>query len=317
MFDDTKILDAMVKYIKEKKMVPWESGLISSLSARGGLRANGQPYRGINAMLTMMYIEMGGYDSRIFLTHKEIESRGGHVKKGCKAYMVMYALWLWLDENGKRITEKEAKERKELGLPLEKKWGGYRFYNVFSICDTTLEYDKGEKGVISPAEKIVECDDIVNGWEDCPRINHNLPMMAGASGCYSPGTDTITIPTISCFKTPAFYYGTLFHEMVHSTGHPKRLNRKMSGSFGSVSYSKEELVAEIGSAMLLSRTPIAEEEYIENHAEYVRSWESRIKSGKGFMEHLMQAWSKAEKAAEWIIENRKDGEIPIEEEKIG
>ena len=210
MFDDTKILDAMVKYIKEKKMVPWESGLISSLSARGGLRANGQTYRGINAMLTMMYIEMGGYDSRIFLTHKEIEARGGHVKKGCKAYMVMYALWLWLDEHGNRITEKEAKERKELGLPLEKKWGGYRFYNVFSICDTTLEYDKGEKGVISPAEKIVECEDIVNGWEDCPRISHNLPMMAGASGCYSPGTDTITIPTISCFKTPAFYYGSLY-----------------------------------------------------------------------------------------------------------
>ena len=315
MFDDTKILDAMVRYMEKEKRVPWESGLISSLSARGGLRANGQPYKGINALLTMMYIEMGEYDSRIFLTHKEIEARGGHVKKGCKAHMVLYALWLWTDENGKRISEKDAKDMISLGLHPNKKWAGYRFYNVFSICDTTLEYEKGEKGGISPDSRVIECDEIVDGWEDKPRIVHSLPSMAGASGCYTPGTDTITIPTISCFTAPAFYYGTLFHEMVHSTGHPKRLDRKLGGRFGSVSYSKEELVAEIGSAMLLARTPIAEEEYMENHAEYVRGWMSRIKSGKGFMENLTQAWSKAEKAAQWILENRKDGEMPEDEKQ--
>ena len=309
MFDDSKLRDLMIAFMEKENKVPWESGVISHALAFGGIRANGEAYKGVNALTTFMEIEMRDLRNRTMLTFNEIKTRGGTLKKGSRSAMIMYPLWLCFDETGRKLSTSEAAERKALGMKVYEKFRGYRYYNVFSICDTDLPWQEDESVVDRIALHDMKCDAIVDGWRDKPAISHCLT--GSADGSYCPATDTVRIPTIGLFRSPAYYYGTLFHELVHSTGHQMRLGRKMAGSFGSSGYAKEELIAEIGAAMLLSRTDLAEEECMENHAAYVASWQKHIKGSNGFMEDLMKAWTAAQRASDWILNDTPNKEVAI------
>lgn len=299
MFDDSKMIDRFIKFMEREHKVPWHSSVLINASALGGVRANGEPYKGVNMIDTWMDIEERGLDSRIFLTFPEIKKRNGRIKEGSSASMIVYPIWLDFDEKDNKLTAEQARERKAEGKKVYVRFCGYRYYNVFSICDTTIPYEPDETLIERPELKDTKAEAIVEGWNYGPRITHS--MISSGDGAYDPVFDKIIIPTIGCFKSPANYYSTLFHELTHSTGHIRRLRRPMDAKYRSIGYAKEELIAEIGASMLLARTELANEDTEQNSEAYVNGWMQRINGVKGFIPELMSAWSKAEKAVEWIM----------------
>lgn len=118
---------------------------------------------------------------------------------------------------------------------------------------------------------------------------------------YTPTSDYIEVPCKEQYEHIEEFYSTLFHEMVHSTGHFKRLNRLESGAsarFGSATYSKEELTAEIGSAMILNRLGIETEKTFKNSTAYVQNWLQVLRNDNKF---IISASSKSEKAVKYIF----------------
>ena len=143
-----------------------------------------------------------------------------------------------------------------------------------------------------------------NPIEDCERIVSGMPLRPAVEqsdkAWYAPGRDVVGMPSLGLFASSEEYYSTFFHELVHSTGHKTRVGREgfeSVQSFGSESYSREELVAEVGAAMLCGVTGIANRT-IENSAAYLRSWISRLKSDSRL---IVVAASAAQKAADYIL----------------
>jgi antirestriction protein ArdC len=140
----------------------------------------------------------------------------------------------------------------------------------------------------------------------------NLPAFEQSDKAwYSPNSDSVGMPARSLFHSSEEYYCTLFHELAHSTGHAKRLHRDNFDnpvSFGSESYSKEELIAEMTAAMLCGITGI-EQKTLENSAAYLKTWIARLKSDSRL---LVSAASHAQKAADFIQGKTMDQEAQAE-----
>ena len=206
---------------------PWKSG------GAGGAPRNlesGRAYRGVNVFM----LSSLGYSSPWFLTYRQAQERGGHVRQSEHGAPVVF--WTWRD---KRSTE---------GTEETERYAVLRYYTVFHVsqCD----------GIAAPAvpttaadvAPIESAERIVAGMPDAPGIMHG-----GEIACYSPALDAVRMPPRATFDAPECYYSTLFHELTHSTGHARRLNRATLADacvFGSTNYSKEELVAEMGAAYL-------------------------------------------------------------------
>lgn len=230
-----------------------------------------KPYRGVNAIL----LDPGEY-----ATFNQIKEHGGTVKKGEKSHMVVF--WKMLDG------------KDDDGNP--KKIPYLRYYNVFEI-NTQCEGLKSRRKEAESFshDKISNAEQIKEGYQDAPPVT-----FAPGKAYYKPFTDSISIPDLSDYKNPEEFYSTMFHEMVHSTGHKSRLNRKgieEMAAFGSETYSKEELVAEIGAAMLCSVAGI-DNATIDNSAAYIKSWLRRLKDDPKL---IVTASSQAQKAADHIL----------------
>ena len=229
-----------------------------------------RPYRGINTML----LNQGEY-----ATFKQISEVGGKVKKGQKANLVVF--WKWIVKEDQKTGEKEE-------FPL------LRYYNVFEIntqCEGLQSKREAKEFQHNPIE---EAEQIKEGYRDGP------PLSFGPGRAYyRPSTDTISIPPLKDYEKPEEYYSTMFHEMIHSTGHVSRLKRPgitQSNSFGSEPYSKEELIAEMGAAMLCGVTGI-DNSTLDNSASYIASWLRKLKEDSRL---VVIAAAQAQKAADYI-----------------
>ena len=151
-----------------------------------------------------------------------------------------------------------------------------------------------EEREINPID---ECQKVIDGYTDKPKVN-----FGGGRAYYSPLQDYVQLPKVGDFKSSELYYGTLFHEFVHSTGHRSRLDRSSIAGlneFGSKEYSKEELVAEIGASFLCGISGIVNET-IDNSASYVQSW---LRALKNDVKMVVIAASQAQKAVDYITES--------------
>lgn len=149
-----------------------------------------------------------------------------------------------------------------------------------------------------------EAEKIIKGYKDAPKIVHDNPNEA----YYNAEKDLINVPEKGFFNSIYEYYSTLFHEIIHSTGHPKRLNRFKEDEesvFAADSYSLEELVAEIGAAMLCQHAGIAEKT-IKNSTAYIQSWLKVLQNNKKM---IFTAAGGAQKAVDYVLG------IQTEEEK--
>ena len=252
----------------EKGVIPWRRPW------RNGVAVNWKtqkPYRGINALL----LEPGEY-----ATFKQVAEAGGKVKKGEKGQIVVF--WTWI--------EKEDPETEEMvKIPF------LRYYTVFEINKQCEGLQSKRNEDTFQHDPIAEAEKICQGYADAPPIR-----FASGKAYYVPKLDYISVPPLCDYEKPQEYYSTLFHEMVHSTGHENRLNRpgvtELAG-FGSESYSKEELVAEIGAAMLCGIAGI-DNHTIENSAAYIGGWLRKLKEDKRL---IVLAAAQAQKAADYIL----------------
>jgi len=267
-----RITDRIIALL-EQGTIPWRRTWKASTTWPRNLVTR-KPYRGINVFLLMAL----GYDSPSWLTFRQAIKLGGRVKKGEKACPVVF----W-----KRITIEDEDSDDKRRIPL------LRVYHVFNVAqceglgkDSTVENLPGI--TTKPAE-------IVANMPQPPLIKHGM-----AKAFYSPSDDIVWMPARERFENEDGYYATLFHELIHSTGHEKRLKRSSlleQGGFGTDPYCREELVAEMGAAFLCGHAEIVDRT-IDNSAAYLASWLKQLKDDKTLIVH---AAAQAQKAADFVL----------------
>jgi antirestriction protein ArdC len=250
---------------------PWSSAMPCNLMSQ-------KPYRGLN----VFFLATQGFESRYWLTFNQCSKLGGKIKQGAKSTFVTF--WNIGEE---KLNPKTNKVSTPFLL---------RYYRVFNICQTEgidLPRAVFERNKRNSFEAIEAAESLAEGMPCPPSFE------VSDHAWYSPNQDRIGMPSRSVFNSPAEYYATLFHELTHATGHAKRLHRENFDKpthFGSESYSKEELVAEMGSAFLCGLAGI-EREIIPNSAAYLKTWIERLKADNRL---LITAASAAQKAADHI-----------------
>lgn len=240
-------------------------------------------YRGVNLFL----LHLSCYESPYWLSFKQAKGLGGRVKQGEKSMPIVYWTTTTVEE-----ADSEAGETKKKEVPVLK------YYAVFNA-----EQCSGLKNVPSPVDRQIDfepiqrCEEIVKGMPNPPSILHE----AGDNRAYySPKDDRINMPRNEAFSSPEAFYGVLFHEICHSTGHQSRLNRKEIATynpFGSVDYGKEELIAEMGASFLCGITGI-ENKTLDNSASYVDNWLRAIREDKKL---VICAASQAQRAVDFVL----------------
>ena len=263
-----------------KGVLPWEKPWGDSFAHNG---ISGKFYNGINAF-TLNILAMN-YGANDYYTFQQIQECGASIKKGEKGNLVTFYKML----EYKDPTEPEEEPKK---IPL------LRYYYVWnrSQCEGLPEPKKEKKLVFSPIEK---AEEIIKGYTDKPKIMETNLTKA----FYRPSSDMINIPERERFCSVDAFYSTLFHELVHSTGSRKRLDRFDDASFfGSESYSREELVAELGACYLRNLSGIKSAKADRNSASYIDGWSRKLKSDP---QMFFKAASAAQKAVDYMLASEK------------
>lgn len=273
----------------QKGEIPWQKPWSANAEDLGAINyVSRKSYSQLNQMLLGKAGE--------WLTFKQIQALGGKINKGAKAGMVVF---FTQTKHLKKVQE--IKDGNMIESEVLVMFPVLRYYNVFHIDDTTgIETKIKEVPAEEVQEPIQEAEDIINGYlsrESALKFQNNIHS---GKAYYSPSKDCVVVPMISQYEDANEYYSTTFHELVHSTSHESRLNRKCDkvASFGSADYSREELVAEIGSAMLCSHCGLDSEKAFKNSVAYIQGW---LKALKNDEKMIVWAASRSEKAAKYII----------------
>ncbi|MDB5086418.1 MAG: hypothetical protein JWR09_412 [Mucilaginibacter sp.] len=248
------------------------------------------PYKGMNVWMLASL----GYAQNYFITWKQLEKLGGRVKSGEKGHIVVF--WKPLEKQEQEDTaQNSAKAAHVLWY--------YKVYNI-AQCDGIPESHTISDSPY-PVSSIGSCDEIIEMMPNCPVIKHTRQK-----AFYNPVKDCINMPKQQTFTTNESYYSMLFHELIHSTGHASRLNRKGivdNPNFGTDMYSQEELVAEIGTCFLNSVAGIDHVEF-DNSVAYISSWLDQLKRDSRL---IVYASIQAQKAVEYILNIKPYGKPDI------
>ena len=276
-FDIYKVVTQKIIDQLEKGVIPWQIPWRTNNDMPRNLITR-KVYKGINFWLLLCQKDA----SPFYLTFEQTKSLGGSIRKGEKSTLVVF--WKMLKVQSEKDEEKM--------VPL------LRYYNVFNISQTegidpkkipeTVAYDHD----FSPIDV---AETLVKKWTNCPKIK-----LGSNSAYYDPHSDKVFIPNPRTFFKDELYYSTLFHELVHSTGHIKRLGRHeriKDHKFGSQDYSQEELVAEMGAAFLCGLAEI-QQNTLRNNVAYIKSW---ITTFKNDPKVLILAATQAQRSADYIL----------------
>lgn len=260
-------------------VIPWEKPW-SGIRSGAFNRVTKKPYSLLNQMLLSKSGE--------YATYKQWQELGGQVRKGAKSEIVTFWKVTYID-----VKQEDNTTRRET-IPL------LRYYNVFHISQvdgvTPLTDDSlHDVQPIEHAEKV-----LTDYWT---RENITVKHAAGDDAYYSPRLDFIKLPLFEQFVNAEEYYSTAYHESIHSTMAESRCNRAeerklQNVAFGSKMYSKEELIAEIGSASIMNILGIETKKSFRNSAAYIQSW---LKVLSNDTRMIVSASSKAEKAVNYIM----------------
>lgn len=291
--DVCKIVTDKIIAEMEKGIIPWEKPWFAPGGFNGAFnRITKRPYSLLNQLLLG---EPGEYASM-----KQWNELGGKIRKGEKANMVVF--WKAYYKDVKAAETNEENNGTESGKKRVP-FFVLRYYNVFHINQVEgvepLDIKSEEEKLGEKLKPIKQAEHIMKAYTAHEKIH--LSRGRSDQAYYAPITDKIVLPALKQFKTSEAFYETAFHEMTHSTGHKTRLNRFEDNSvaaFGSEDYSKEELVAEIGSASMANMLGIATEKTERNNAAYIQSWLRKLKDDVKF---IVSAAGKAEKAVNYIL----------------
>lgn len=274
-------------------IVPWHSGLKDSFNAFPMNMATKRSYSGINILLLGLQDE---YKYSLWGTFNQIRKLGGKVSKGEKSTEIVFSDFVIRNKQSKRKITLE--EYKKLSKSEQENYSLFRLlkiHRVFNI-DQTVDINLTSFGIDQKInDPISECECLLHNFKNKPSVHYR-----NSQPCYIPSLDKIQMPDINAYDSNAAFYGTLFHELVHSTGHPKRLNRdglKGFASFGPKNYSFEELIAEIGSCFLRTKCGI-ETNSSDNSVAYIDSWIKVFEHDRTF---IFKASSDAQRAFNYIL----------------
>ena len=255
---------------------PWrvEFGLPRNLDSR-------KPYRGVNVLTLMTSALTASYPTNWWLTFHQAQERGGHVSKGAHGMPVVFY------DRTPAVTTTEYDASGELHVTNVRWRPVLKTYTVFNASQCAgipvPEMPRLAWQPIAAAERITEAVGVPVHYQ-------------GVEAFYQPQNDAITLPPRAYFADQIGFYGTLLHELIHATGHESRLHRPF-GSFGDAVYAWEELVAELGSAMLAVSVGVPAPDY-PNIAAYVDSWRTRMERDA---QAIAEAAAAAQKAVEWLL----------------
>ena len=279
----------------ESGIIPWNRPW-TGVSEGAIRRSNGKPYSLINQLLLGKPGE--------YLTFKQCKDEGGKVKKGAKSKMVVF--WKVLHREKKDASGNVIRD--ENGLPVDDPIPMLHYYNVFHIDDCDgIQPKYPAEHLPATASPVERAEEIIAEYSGRAKLTMEHSKQNRAF--YSPSRHLVSLPLMEQFEDTAGYYETAFHELTHSTGHKSLLNRFSendgAAAFGSESYSKEELVAEIGACGILHELGLETTKSFRNHAAYIQSWLSALKNDKRL---IVSAAGRAEKAIRLILGEQEDTE---------
>lgn len=299
---------------------PWQATNIGTAATNF---VSKKKYRGINSlMLNFIAPIFRGkqFESPYWLTFNQIKDLKGKLKKGSTGEMVVYFTKIYkvVQESPKidfttassskfdRFLERNESKINDSAridvIPILK------YYKVFNGEDIEgIDFEKVKRKPLSEKDKKEVAEQIIEHMPERPKL-----ILEGEAdeAYYRPSTDNVTMPKLSYFKKPEGYYSVFFHELVHSTGHKKRLDRDLGGSFGDSSYAFEELIAELGAVFLCGEAGFLFKT-MKNSAAYLSSWiDGLAKHMRKDNKFFFRAASAAQAAADFILDVDKDG-VPM------
>jgi antirestriction protein ArdC len=271
-------------------VVPWRRPW--RLIGRNRNLISKRPYRGINVWL----LAGSEYSSPWWVTYRQAKKLGGNVRRGEKGTKIVF--WKWLE---RKVKAEEGEPDDGNGYTV-RSFPMMRYYTIFNV-----EQTEGLDAKIPPEEETEPVDPIEAGEALIERMPRKpVIKFGGDRAYYSPLSDVVGLPERDDFETSEGYYASAFHELAHSTGHEARLGRfdsrdVMGSIFGSTTYSKEELVAEMSAAFLMAEAGIEQPERLENSAAYIKGWLKALNDDHSLVVVAAQA---AQKAADFILDTK-------------
>ncbi|RWK57573.1 zincin-like metallopeptidase domain-containing protein [Mesorhizobium sp.] len=258
-------------------VMPWHHE--GKATARPINVASGKAYRGVNTLALWAAAQSAGYPDGLWGTYRQWQALGAQVRKGEKATTVVF--WGQIGDN----IDEEGDETGDAG---ERRRLFARGYSVFN-CAQVDGYEREPTVARSEEERIAHADAFY--------ANLGIDTVYGGNEAYYlPSADRVHVPVFSSFRDVASHYSVLFHEGLHATGAKHRLDRDLSGRFGSEAYAMEEIVADAGAAMVLADLSISSRPR-PDHAAYISSW---IKILRNDTSAIFAASSKAQAAMDWM-----------------
>ena len=313
---EEEIADRIIELLDQGELPPWEKGWRNSKSGDPVNALTMKPYRGINRWLTLITQQSMGYDDPRWLTYRQAEGLGGHVRKGEKSTSIIF--WKQVSfrpredgdetQNQTRGNKQAKQANANNGNPPDESrirtypmLRSYRVFNVEQTQDCKVK-------PLPPAETtghdpIEQAEAIIAGMPDPPEME--FYEKANYVPHYQPATDVIRVPKMDRYLNLEDYYNTVFHELTHATGHSKRLDRfSLDANADDLhAYGREELTAAMGSAMLAAHAGI-DAELVERDASYIRHWRDTINADKPM---IIRSATLAQRAVDLIL-----GEKPPE-----
>lgn len=329
-----RFAEMLIKRMEEMQK-DWHKGWIGGGSMFGlPQNISGRTYEGSNAFLLFLHTAENGYKAPVYMTYGQLYKEGAHILKGEKAVPVFKWGFSIKDKDGKKVTEEEFDNMTDDEKKECKRRPFLKIYPEFNIDQTNMSEVNKEKydAVVSQFRK-TDVPTITDGMYVNKAIDRMMEKQEWVckiqydkeekGAYYSPAKDIVVLPTKAqfrihpddpeeCFKDGQEYYGTALHEMAHSTGHPSRLDRLKPAAFGSPEYAKEELVAELTSAMV-GNTLGFDRRISDNNVAYLQNWTSALRKEPKFIVTVM---ADVNKASRIIIENIDKQRIALGEKPL-
>lgn len=274
-----EVTDVVIRQLEEGTppwVRPWTDAKLRGVGMIPSNLVTGRLYSGGNILLLWMAAHQRGYGSLQFCTYKQVNDIGARVRKGERATNIIFT---------RHLVKKDDDTGEEKGGTLVKSYAVFHTSQLEDVESKYLHPQQAEEGISVPknaeAVEFYRRTGIV--------IRHE-----GNKAFYSPAMDVVVMPPFSAFTDEEAYHGTACHELVHATGHQRRLGRTFGKRFGDEQYAVEELVAELGSAYICARLGYSPS---FRSASYLQSWLRVLKADN---RAIFSAASFAGQAADWL-----------------
>ena len=277
-----QVTDRIIAELEEGRLPwvqPWDrAGAPAGLPRNAG---TGRCYSGINILILWSAVMAGGFGAQAWLTYRQAEALGGHVRKGEQGATICYA---------DRFTPKAESERAAADGEAVRQVAFLKRFTVFNVdqCEGLPDLLPGIAAPLPEREIIPRAEALIDATGADVRIG-------GDRAFYVPDLDFVAVPLPQLYRVPIDFYRTAFHELGHWTGHASRLARDLTGRFGDAFYAREELVAEMTSAFVCAELSIQPS---VRHADYIGSWLDVLREDN---RAIFRAASAASKAADLLL----------------